>query len=155
MVRNGDINLADVRRILRRSWWILALTTTVGALVAVCAVLVLPKRYTSRTMILVEQPTVPADYVKPIISGDLNHRLASMQEQILSRTRLQPVIDKFGLYVKQRQRDNAEDIVARLRAAVKISPMEPMAGTDNRQLPGFYVSLDFDEPQMARSEEHT
>jgi len=101
-------------------------------------------------MILVEQPTVPADYVKPIISGDLNHRLASMQEQILSRTRLQPVIDKFGLYVKQRQRDNAEDIVARLRAAVKISPMEPMAGTDNRQLPGFYVSLDFDEPQMAQ-----
>ncbi len=150
MVRNGDINLADVRRILRRYWWILALTTTVGALVAVCAVLVLPKRYTSRTMILVEQPTVPADYVKPIISGDLNHRLASMQEQILSRTRLQPVIDKFGLYVKQRQRDNAEDIVARLRAAVKISPMEPMAGTDNRQLPGFYVSLDFDEPQMAQ-----
>jgi polysaccharide chain length determinant protein (PEP-CTERM system associated) len=150
MVRNGDINLADVRRILRRYWWILALTTAVSTLVAVLAVLLLPKRYTSQTMILVEQPTVPADYVKPIISGDLNHRLASMQEQILSRTRLQPIIDKFGLYLKDRQKNSADDMVARLRAAVKISPMEPMAGTDNRQLPGFYVNVDFDDPQIAQ-----
>jgi polysaccharide chain length determinant protein (PEP-CTERM system associated) len=150
MVRNGDISLADVRRIFRRYWWILALTTTVGVLGAATAVLVLPKRYTSQTMILVEQPTVSADYVKPIISGDLTHRLASMQEQILSRTRLQPVIDKFSLYLKDRSRANTEDMVARLRNAVKISPMEPMTGTENRQLPGFYVNVDFDDPRVAQ-----
>jgi polysaccharide chain length determinant protein (PEP-CTERM system associated) len=101
-------------------------------------------------MILVEQPMVPIDIVKPIISGDLSHRLASMQEQILSRTRLQPIVDKFSLYLKDRSKDNAEDMVARLRSAVKISPMEPMTGTENRQLPGFYVNVDFDDPRVAQ-----
>ena len=150
MVRNGDISLADVRRIFRRHWWILAITTALGILGAVSAVRVLPKRYTSQTMILVEQPMVPSDYVKPIITGDLTHRLASMQEQILSRTRLQPIVDKFGLYVKDHSKENAEDMVSRLRRAVKVSPMEAMAGTDNRQLPGFYVNVDFDDPHVAQ-----
>jgi polysaccharide chain length determinant protein (PEP-CTERM system associated) len=150
MVRNGDISLADVRRIFRRHWWILALTTTVSLAGAASAVTVLPKRYTSQTMILVEQPMVPTDYVKPIISGDLTHRLASMQEQILSRTRLQPIVDKFGLYIKNRPIENAEDMVSRLRKAVKVSPMEAMSGTDNRQLPGFYVYVDFDDPHVAQ-----
>ena len=150
MVRNGDISVADVRRILRRYWWILALTTAVGTLGAVSALMVLPKRYTSQTMILVEQPMVPAEYVKPIISGDLSHRLASMQEQILSRTRLQPIIEKFSLYLKDRSKNDTEDMVARLRSAVKISPMEPMTGTENRQLPGFYVNVDFDNPHVAQ-----
>ncbi len=41
-------------------------------------------------------------------------------------------------------------MVARLRNAVKISPMEPMTGTENRQLPGFYVNVDFDDPRVAQ-----
>ena len=89
----------------------------------------LPKRYTSQTMILVQQPTVPTEYVKPIITGDLNQRLASMQEQILSRTRLLPIIEKFDLYPKDANSEYSDDVIAKFRAAVKVTPMEPMPGT--------------------------
>src|ERR1700691_6383854 len=53
---------------------------------------VLPPRYRSSTLILVEQPTMPQNYVVPNINDDLQTRLQSMSEQILSRTRLLVII---------------------------------------------------------------
>src|SRR5947208_12007223 len=91
MVRNGEIGLAEAKRTVRRHWWILPLSTVFLGGIGLGATFVLPKRYTSQTMVLVEQPTVGPDYVKPVVTEDLNHRLASMKEQILSRTRLQPI----------------------------------------------------------------
>src|SRR2546429_7953082 len=150
MVRNGEIGLAEARRTFRRYWWILPLSTLFLGGLALAATFVLPKRYTSQTMVLVEQPTVGPDYVKPVVTEDLNHRLASMKEQILSRTRLQPIIEKFGLYAEVRSRVHIEDLVERLRMAVEIKPLEPTPGTQSRQLPGFYVSVTFDNPQIAQ-----
>jgi polysaccharide chain length determinant protein (PEP-CTERM system associated) len=150
MVRNGEIGLADAKRTLRRYWWILPLSAVLLGGLGVGAGLVLPKRYTSQTMVLVEQPTVGPDYVKPVVTEDLNHRLASMKEQILSRTRLQPIIEKFDLYAEVKGRVHIEDLVERLRTAVEIKPMETTPGTQSRQLPGFYVNVTFDNPQIAQ-----
>jgi protein tyrosine kinase modulator len=150
MVRNGELGLAEARRTLRRYWWILPLSTFVLGGMGIGATFVLPKRFTSETMVLVQQPTVGPEYVKPVVTEDLNHRLAAMKEQILSRTRLQPIIEKFGLYAKDRDRVQIEDLVERLRTAVEIKPMEPTPGTQSRQLPGFYVDVTFDNPQIAQ-----
>ena len=110
----------------------------------------LPKKFTSQTLVLVEQPTVSPDLVKPVVTEATNQRLASMQEQILSRSRLQPIIEKFGLYPSDRETVHMEDLVAKLRAAIEITPLEPMQGTQNRQLPGFHVNVTFDNPQIAQ-----
>jgi len=59
---------------------------------------VLPPRYRSGTLILVEQPTMPKDYVTPNVSADLQDRLESISQQILSRTRLLRIIDAMNLY---------------------------------------------------------
>src|SRR5437879_1155861 len=150
MVRNGEIGLAEAKRTLRRYWWILPLSTLFLGGLGLVATFVLPKRYTSQTMVLVEQPTVGPDYVKPVVTEDLNHRLASMKEQILSRTRLQPIVEKFDLYAEVRGRVHIEDLVERLRTAVEIKPLEPTPGTQSRQLPGFYVDVTFDNPQIAQ-----
>jgi polysaccharide chain length determinant protein (PEP-CTERM system associated) len=150
MVRNGEMSLADVKRVFRRYGWILPITTISLGAIAIAAAVVLPKKYTSQTMVLVEQPTVGADYVKPVITEDLNHRLAAMQEQILSRTRLQPIIEKFGLYPKDRNRLHIDELVEKLRTTITIKPMEPTPGTTRGQLPGFYVNVTFDNPQLAQ-----
>ena len=150
MVRNAQLSLEDAQRILRRYWWVLPITTVLLGVVAVVASYVLPKKYVSQTMVLVEQPTVSPELVKPVITEDLNHRLSSMQEQILSRTRLQPIIEKFGLYASDRGTTHIEDLVDRMRSAVKITPLEPMAGTQNRQLPGFYINVTFNDARVAQ-----
>src|SRR6202789_3649204 len=59
---------------------------------------VFPVRYKSGTLILVEQPTMPKNYVEPNVSDDLQGRLQSITQQILSRTRLLLIINKLHLY---------------------------------------------------------
>ena len=150
MVRNGEISLSDVKRILRRYWWVPATTTLLLGTVGLLATYVLPKKYTSSTMVLVEQPTVPMDIVKPIVSDDLNHRLASMQQQILSRSRLEPIIEKFNLYPEMRQKTHMDDLVELLKKSIEVELIQPMQGSVNRQPPGFHVSVTFDNPQLAQ-----
>ena len=150
MVRNGQINLADVRRVLRRYWWILLITVSTGLIAAAVASLVLPKKYTSTTMVLVDQPTVPTDYIKPVVSADLNNRLASMKQQILSRSRLQPIIEKFGLYPNERNKLPMDILVEKLRNTVDVAILEAMAGTHQNQPSGFRVAVTFDNPQTAQ-----
>ena len=150
MIRDGEITASEAKRILRQYWWILPLTILGCGTLGLLAALLLPKRYTSETVVLVTQPTVPTDYVKPVVSDDLNRRLASMKEQILSRTRLQPIIEKFGLYAQDRERVHMEELVEKLRSSVTVTPLEPMAGTQNRSLPGFSVKVIFDNAQTAQ-----
>src|SRR5271168_3256362 len=59
---------------------------------------VLPVRYKSSTLILVEQPTMPKNFVEPNVVDDLQQRLQSITQQILSRTRLLLIIDKLHLF---------------------------------------------------------
>jgi polysaccharide chain length determinant protein (PEP-CTERM system associated) len=150
MVRNGEISVADVKRILRRYWWIPAfITVTLGA-IGLAASLVLPKKYTSSTLVLVEQPTVPPEVIKPVITNDLNQRMASMKAQILSRSRLEPIISKFDLYPAERKTTHMDDLVDKLKGAVHVELIEPLTGAADRQPPGFNVSVTFDNPQLAQ-----
>jgi polysaccharide chain length determinant protein (PEP-CTERM system associated) len=150
MLHNGEISVSEAKRILRHYWWVLPLTIVGCGTIAILVASVLPKKYTSETLVLVDQPTVPVEYVRPVVSQDLNQRLASMQEQILSKTRLQPIIEKFALYPQDRGRVHLEDLIERLRSSVTVKPLDAMPGTSNRQLPGFYVEVTFDNPQLSQ-----
>lgn len=150
MLRNGEISLADVKWMFRRYWLIPVASTILLGAVGLGATYVLPKKYTSTTIVLVDQPTVPADIVKPIVTDDLNNRLASMKEQILSRSRLQPIIEKFNLYPEKHERAHIEDLVEELRKSIKVELSEPMQGSRSWQPPGFHISATFDNPQLAQ-----
>ena len=149
MVKNGEIGIADAKRVLGRFWWILPITIISGTIIGLAAALVLPKKYTSTTLVLVEQPTVPTDYVKPVVTADLSNRLASMKQKILSRSRLQPIIEKFSLYPNEQAKLPMDDRVDRLRQAIDVGLMEPMSGSGGRA-PGFRVGVTFDNPRTAQ-----
>jgi polysaccharide chain length determinant protein (PEP-CTERM system associated) len=150
MVRSGEFGAEDVKRVLRKHWWIMPTLVLIGGGLGLAIAAWLPKQYTSQTLVLVAKPTVPTEYVRPVVTEDLNRRLASMQEQILSRTRLEPVIEQFGLYHEDRNKVHIEDLIDRLRQAIEISPLAPMAGTEDRSMPGFSVKVTFDNPQSAQ-----
>src|ERR1700691_1303270 len=128
---------ADYVAMLRRRWVLIAVLTLVGGPLAYGVSKLLPNRYKPQTLVLVDAPTVPSEVVRPVITADLNQRLASMQEQILSRTRLEPIIRQFGLYPKDVNLKPMEELVARLRKDVEVTPIEAMAATRSKELPGF------------------
>jgi protein tyrosine kinase modulator len=150
MVGEQELSLKDCISILRRRWMLIALLTIIGGGLGYGTARYLPKRFTSQTLVLVEQPTVPGDYVKSVVSEGINQRLASMQQEILSRTRLEPLIQQFGLYREDKNPAPMEDLVERLRKNVTVTPIQPMAETGAQGLPGFTISVNFDDPRLAQ-----
>jgi polysaccharide chain length determinant protein (PEP-CTERM system associated) len=130
----------------RRLWWIVVPACLVP-LIAVALSYTFAERYTSQTLVLVEQPKVPDNYVRPVISLDLTVRLASMREQILSRSRLEPIIERFGIYKKENL--PMEERVERVRKDIAINPIHSDV-TRTGGLPGFFISFTAGAPNLAQ-----
>jgi succinoglycan biosynthesis transport protein ExoP len=106
--------------IVRRRHLHFLLPMLLGWLLVWGASWVLPARYKSGTLILVEQPTMPKDYVTPNVNDDLQQRLQSITQQILSRTRLLHIIDELNLYAAERGLNSPEEKVERMRKDIDI-----------------------------------
>src|SRR5579864_6230003 len=91
-----ELGPKDIVAILRRRFRMVFLLALFGGIAGIVAARVLPKRYTSKTLVLVQQPE--AQPVTPIATDNVNQRLATMQQQILSAARLEPVIRDLNLY---------------------------------------------------------
>src|SRR5215475_1147801 len=148
MTMNGEITASEARRLFRRYWWLLPLGAVVCSAIGLLTATLLPKRYTSQTSVLIDQPMVSTEYIK--VMDDLNRHLASMQEQILSRANLESIIERFGLYPSDRGRVHLEELVERSKDAISVKPLESMPGIQNQNLPGFYVTVTYEDPKIAQ-----
>lgn len=135
---------------VRRRWWILAPLFGCWAIVWTASWL-LPARYDSQALILVEQQKVPEQYVVPNVTISLQDRLQSITQQILSRTRLQATIDRFHLYASHRGLTGllqADDPVEQMRKDTKIdlvqSPDRPT------ELTAFKIQFSASSPELAQ-----
>jgi polysaccharide chain length determinant protein (PEP-CTERM system associated) len=143
-----ELGAKDVVAIVRRRFVLISVLSVIGIIAGIVAARVLPKRYISRTLVLVQQPE--AQPVTPLVTDNVNQRLATMQQQILSTTRLEPVIRDLNLYPGDINRMPMDMLVERLRQAVTITPIAPMTETRAQNLPGFTISVVFDDPQLAQ-----
>jgi polysaccharide chain length determinant protein (PEP-CTERM system associated) len=98
----------------RRRWWVIV-PTAIVATATVLWVQHLPNRYRSQTTILVVPPRVPQDFVKPTVTTQLEDRLQMISQQILSRTRLERIVQEFNLYQAERQTMIMEDVIEQMR----------------------------------------
>src|SRR5678815_4139595 len=120
----------------RRHWYLLSPVVTVWLLVWLASWF-LPSVYRSSTLILVEQPAVPQQFVPTNLPDDLQNRLDSISQQILSRTRLINIIEQFNLYPKLRAKASPDELVDRMRKDIEI---ELVRSNDKDRLSSFNVS---------------
>jgi polysaccharide biosynthesis transport protein len=104
--------------------------------------------YQSEALILVEQQKVPDQYVVPNVTANLQGRLQSMSQQILSRTRLQATIDRFHLYPQSRGLLKARDPVEQMRDDIKIELVE--APGRPGELTAFKMRYSAGSPEIAQ-----
>ncbi len=109
---------------------------------------VLPASYKSSTQILVEQPTMPENYVAPNVNDNLQDRMQSITQQILSQTRLLIIINKLGLYSDSKALKNPDDKVERMRK--DIGPVELVRDARNNEITAFRVSFSAHDPVLAQ-----
>lgn len=144
MIGNQELNFEDILGIIRRRIWWIIVPTIVFPIAAYFISGLLPYRYTSQTLVLVEQQKVPEGFVKSVVTEQLTTRLATMQEQILSRTRLQPILERFGLFKSEAGKVPMEDLIDRLRSSIKVTPVQANVGL------GFIISFTAENPRLAQ-----
>lgn len=108
---------------------------------------ILPARYTSSTLILVEEPTMPEKYVAPNVNENLQDRLQSITQQILSRTRLLTIIDKLHLYVGPGAPIAPDEKVDKMRKDISI---ELVRDARNQEISSFKISYSARDPRVAQ-----
>jgi polysaccharide chain length determinant protein (PEP-CTERM system associated) len=148
MLGHRILNVQDYTAILKRRWWVIVLPMVVLSLIALGVSFLVDPQYVSQTLVLIEQQKVPEDYVRPVVAEDLNSRLASMQEQILSRSRLQPIIERFNLYGNNHLGMDAR--IDKVRKDITIRPIQSEIARTNG-LPGFFISFKAGDPHTAQS----
>ena len=103
----------------RRKWMAVAgfvLPLTAG----VSVITFLPNLYRSTATVLVDRQQIPETFVRSTVTSALETRLHTISQEILSRSRLEELINRFGLYAKLRTRVPFEDVIARMRSDIKL-----------------------------------
>src|SRR3984893_14954167 len=81
--------------------WYIFVSSLALALVFNVMIARFPNVYEATTTILVDPQQIPVKYVSRAVNSDTSSRLNTLTQQVLSRTRLQQIIDKLNLYPEQ------------------------------------------------------
>ena len=150
MSASRPLTVEDYLSILRRRWFLILIPALLGPPLGYGISLELRSRYTSQSLILIEQQRVPDSYVKPVITEELNARISDIEEQILSRTRLQPIIERLDLFGGAGARGMIDDALISMRKAIELTPTKPLVATQTQTVPGFEIDVTLDDAQKAQ-----
>jgi polysaccharide biosynthesis transport protein len=120
----------SIARMLWKKRFLILLFWIAASVATLVIVYRLPAIYRADTLILVDSQKIPEKYVTSTVSSDLQDRLMTINQQILSSTRLQKIIDDFGLYAQEKKTLVQEEILEKMRTDISLS-MEA-SGTGNR-----------------------
>ena len=153
MIENRELTIDDYLAMLRRRVKVILIPALLAPVAGFLISYAFSPKYTSQSLVLVEEQKVPQGYVKSVVTEDLTQRIATMQQQVLSRNRLQPMIDRLGL-AKGR---NPDDVMDEIRQNLTIQPVESdLSPASNKKrpghndVPGFYVNFTASDPRQAQ-----
>jgi protein tyrosine kinase modulator len=136
----ADFNISQILSDLHRRKGLLVSVLVVVSVLTGYLAAILPDIYRSSTLIVVTPQRVPTSFVTSTVTIDLNERMQSIVQEILSRTQLEKIIRQFDLYSSSRK-SSIEDRVERLRNTVKI---------EFRKNNVFQLSFESESPEKAK-----
>ncbi len=89
---------------------------------------------------------MPKDYVTPNVNDDLQDRMQSITQQILSRTRLLHIINQLNLYAGRHSQPSPDQKVDRMRKDIDIE----LVRDARNQITAFNVSYSSSDPHLAQ-----
>jgi polysaccharide biosynthesis transport protein len=103
----------------RRKYYFLAPFILICLVTAVVAVK-LPSIYESAATVLIEEQQIPEEFVRTTVTGYAEQRIQSITQQILSRTRLWEIIQRFDLYPERQQNSTQDEIIETMRKNINL-----------------------------------
>ena len=175
MLGHRQLSFEDYKSILLRKWWIPLITVCVGPLAGYAVSRVVPKLYTSQTLLAIQGPNL-ADAVAKYDAGTyLASRLSAMEERVFGEESLQQLVLKLGLVPSSSPRHpiaivgqaaqhlnsidttqgsaprpQMESAIKAFRRAVTLAWAQSPVSTGEKDFPGFSINCEFRSAELAQ-----
>jgi polysaccharide chain length determinant protein (PEP-CTERM system associated) len=149
--RQRELTPADYMAMIRRRWVMILICALIGPPLAYGVSRFLPVRYKSQTLVLIEPPNVPESFVPQVDMTSIGQRLGSMEQQILSRARLEPIAHQLITDSGNANKMSMDDLIDKLQKSIDVTAVRPTIETGDRFLPGFFVGVTWADPHTAQS----
>jgi polysaccharide chain length determinant protein (PEP-CTERM system associated) len=147
MLGHRELTMQDYFGILKRRFWLILISAILFLGVGAGLTFVITPQYVSKSLVLIERPKVPENYVQPVETEDLGSRLASLREKILSRSRILPIVEKFNLFAGHE--NTMDDRIELTQKAIGIEPI-PSTSTTPYGTPGFFITFKAQDARTAQ-----
>lgn len=147
-------SLEEYWEIVRRRRWLILGTAFLCWVVVWAIGWLVPPTYVSQAEIIVQQQQVPTNFVTPNVQTTADEQLQTMTQQILSRPRLQSIIDRYHLYSHENfivALLESSDPVEQMRKDIQITLVVTPGNRQQQQLTGFKISYGARTPEVANA----
>jgi polysaccharide chain length determinant protein (PEP-CTERM system associated) len=144
-MENRELTMDDYLAMLRRRIKVILIPALLAPLAGFGVSYIFSAKYTSKALVLIEAPKIPDAVVQQVFTEDLTQHIATIEQRVLSPTRLRPMVDRLGL---AKAGQNVDDIIDDIRLNMTIDPVvtdlsqfgaKKKPGQNSSPVPGFYV----------------
>jgi protein tyrosine kinase modulator len=114
----GLLEIARRRRVLALLPFLFVLTAAASLAVF------LPSVWTAKTLVLVNRQQIPERFVAPTVLADIEARLLTLSQDVLTPDRLLKIAQDYGLYENLRRTQPAEEVVDQMRRDIRLELVE-------------------------------
>jgi polysaccharide chain length determinant protein (PEP-CTERM system associated) len=114
------IDIKSYLFLLKRRWVMIVPIFLVVLAGGVAYCLFWPPIYEASCLVVVQPQKVPGDIIRPTVTTKIEERLQIITQQVLSRTRLTEIIERFDLYPDLRNKVTPDELAERMRKDITI-----------------------------------
>jgi len=146
----GDY-LAAFKRRRSMVFWVASGVFIIGLITA----FIWPPTYSSSSTILIEEQEIPTALIQATVTSYAAQRIQVISQRVMTRGNLMGIIEKYNLYVDERQRYTMEEILDEMREDIKIDMitadiMDPRTGRPGAATIAFTVGFEGKQPPLVQ-----
>src|ERR1700719_194736 len=163
MSENRELTMDDYLAMGKRRLKVILISVLLAPLPGFLASYAFPPKYTSQSTVLVEGQKVPDNYVQSVITADFTQRVQTLSQEVLSPSRLRPMIENLGLAKPDDENKVISDIQQNMQVQPVITSMSAAAAqagiagakkkkqsSTDEPVPGFNVNYTDSNPGRAQ-----
>ncbi len=160
MSETRELTMDDYLAIVRRRMKIVLVPLLIAPVAGFLVSFGFTPKYTATSTVLVEGQKVPSSYVQPVITADFSQRVQTLSQQVLSASRLRPVLESLNLVKSGDEGKLMEQVRANMQVTPVITSMSAASqgagiakkkpSATDEPLPGFNVSYSDSKPDRAQ-----
>jgi uncharacterized protein involved in exopolysaccharide biosynthesis len=149
------LDLGDYFAAFRRRQSMILLIAGMVFLLGLITAFVWPPTYASSATILIEEQEIPSELIQSTVTSYASERIQVISQRVMTRSNLLEIMDKYGLYQSERERETTEDVLADMRDDIKLDMinadvMDPRTGRPTAATIAFTVGFEGKNPQLVQ-----